>query len=155
MPWARKAANDWPAVPVGCTRAVPRGGSSPYSRAMAPERGAGGPVRVVDLVGQLDVVAVPHRPEGVGQQLVTQLGPWVLQLDPLDEAPGGSSAAGGLEQRAEVHDVGLVVAGDALAQQVDAADGVVHRPQAQLGQVAPHLVGDEQEVRRHAFGRAP
>jgi hypothetical protein len=59
---------------------------------MAPPSAA----RVGDVVVELDVVAVPDGPEGVGEQAVAELGPRHLQLDLVDEA-GGVAGAGRAE----------------------------------------------------------
>ncbi len=54
----------------------------------ARQGGAEGAVGVGDAVGEVDLVAVPDRAEGVGQQLVAEVAAGVLDLDPLDEVAG-------------------------------------------------------------------
>jgi len=119
----------------------------------ARQGGADGPVGVADLVGQVDVVAVPDGSERVREELVAQVGPGVLELHPLDEVPR-TGAGGGRQQRREVHGVGALVASGPLPQQVDPAHGLVDGAQPERGQVAPHLLGDEHEVGGDALGGA-
>ena len=132
------------------------GGAAGRQRAVlqgdgARQGGADGPVGVADLVGQVDVVAVPHRPEGVGERRSPRSarGSWRATRSTNRRARWRRPA---VRAAGQVHDVGPLVARAALAQQVDPADRLVQRSQAQLGQVGPHLLGHEQEVRGHALG---
>jgi hypothetical protein len=59
------------------------------------------------------------------------------------------------QQRRQVDRVDALVAGAALAQQVDPADGLVERPHPERGEPPADLLGHEQEVGGHALRGAP
>ena len=148
----RNAPKLWPADPSKRARTRPAGAAEPTAFAIAPPRRA--PIDAVgvrDLVRGLDEPRTADRGLALGEE---------QRSEPVSLVRHGLPDVAGMplprrdEERGEVERVGGRVAGAALPEQVDPADGLVERPQAEPREVLAHVERDEPQVRLHHLGRA-
>ncbi len=147
-PRGRNAPNDWPPVPTRSSSMVSSGSPSPPNRRVTAPPSIAPTLRWSLRAATVARTGVPSASAGAAsvEQLVVErlLQAVVLRLDP---APGGAfGQVRHVQHGREVEPVGLpVVDRRHQVEQLGAADRLVDGAEAQLGQVAADLLGEELE----------